>query len=113
MIQRSWMMIVPRCCELVQDHALPDQEAGERDDERGNADERDDRALDSADQRADCDGDQHREDAVHLPAAAGELELGHDQCPDAREVADREVDLAEQEHEDDAVREHARCPRSA
>src|SRR5262249_49940663 len=93
--------------ERVQDHALPDQEAGERDDERGNPDEGDDRPLAATDRRAGRDRDQHREDAVRLPAAAGELELSHDQRPDTCEVADREVDLAEQEYEDDAVREHA------
>ena len=39
-------------------------------------------------------------------AAARQLQLGDDERPDPGEVADREVDLAEQEHEDDAEREH-------
>src|SRR4051812_32440128 len=97
----------PALLKLVQDHSLPDQEARERDDERGDADECDDRALDAADRGADGDSEQHRQDAAHLVLAARELELGHDQGPDPREIADREVDLAQQEHEDDAVGEHA------
>ena len=59
------------------------------------------------------DRDQHREDAVQLMAAAGQLQLGDDQRADAGHVADREVDLAEQEHEDDAEREHRRAGASA
>src|SRR5207244_12980017 len=73
-----------RSSDLVQDHALPDQEAGERDDERGNADERDDRPLHATDYGADGDGGQYREDAVRLPTAAGKLELRHDERSDAR-----------------------------
>ena len=61
----------------------------------GTPTERHDRTLDAADRGADRHGGQHREDAVRLPAAAGELELGYHQRADAREVADREVDLTE------------------
>ncbi len=39
-------------------------------------------------------------------AAPRQLQLGDDERPDPGEVADGEVDLAEQEHEDDAEREH-------
>ena len=44
-----------------------------------------------------------------LVAAAGQLELGDRHRREAAQVADREVDLAEQEDEDDAVREHGRA----
>ena len=46
-----------------------------------------------------------------VPARPGQLELRDDQRADAGEVADREVDLAEQQHEDDAVGEHRRAGR--
>src|SRR5438270_10781588 len=41
-------------------------------------------------------------------AAPGELELSHREGADPGDVADREIDLAEQEDEDDAVSEHRR-----
>ncbi len=56
--------------ELVQDHALPDQKTGERDDERRDADERDDRPLHAADHCAGGDRDHHRQDAVQLVPAS-------------------------------------------
>ena len=62
-----------------------------------------------ADRGADGDRDHHREQAVDLVAAARKLQLRHDERADAGEVADREVDLAEQQHEDDAEREHRRA----
>ena len=37
-----------------------------------------------------------------------ELELGDGDRGEPAQVADREVDLTEQEHEDNAIREHAR-----
>ena len=88
------------------DHALPDLIAGERDDERGHADERHDRALERADQRACADRERDREQARELVRAARQRQLGDDDARDAADVADREVDLADQEHEDDAVGEH-------
>src|SRR6478752_2291777 len=97
--------------QRIQDHTLEDQKTAERDDERGNADERDDRALHGADHGTSGDGDEHREEAVHLQASTGKLELRGDHRTDAGDVADREVDLAEEEHEDDAVREQRRARR--
>ena len=41
-------------------------------------------------------------------ARARQLQLGDDDAGDAADVADREVDLADQEHEDDADRDHGR-----
>ncbi len=49
-------------------------------------------AMPGPDSRANC--------------AARQLELGDDEGGDTAEVADREVDLAEEEDEDDAVGEH-------
>ena len=65
-----------------------------------------------ADRGADGDRDDHRDDAVQLVAAARKLELRDDERADAGEVADREVDLAEQQHEDDAEGEHRRAGAS-
>jgi hypothetical protein len=84
-----------RLFELLQDHALPDQEARERDDERRDADESDDRALSNADHGTDRDRGDHGEQPVDLMAAAGQLELRNGQGADPGHVADREVDLAE------------------
>ena len=42
-------------------------------------------------------------------AAVGRLELGGDDAGDAAQVGDREVDLADQQHEDDAEGEHRRA----
>ena len=41
-------------------------------------------------------------------AAPRQLQLRHDERTDAREVPDRQVDLAEQQHEDDTEGEHRR-----
>ncbi len=114
LIQWSWMRIVPLHLEQVQDHALEDQQAGERDDERGHADPGHDRALPCAEGRHDSDRDGDREQSRYrrddpegrVVVTAGKLELGDRHRREAAEVADREVDLAEQEDEDDAVRQH-------
>ena len=90
----------------MQDHALPDQEARERDDERRDADLGDDRALAEADHGGEGDREGDGDDARIVVRATGQLELGDRKRGDAAEVADREVDLAEQEDEDDAVGEH-------
>src|SRR5438046_7665207 len=42
-------------------------------------------------------------------AATGQLELRHGQRRDSAQVPDREVDLAQQQHEDDAEGEHCRA----
>ena len=52
------------------------------------------------------DRERDREHAAVLVGAAGQRELGDDDARDAADVADREVDLADQEHEHDAVGEH-------
>ena len=86
------------------DHALPDLVAGERDDERRHADEGDERALEGADQRAHRHGEEDRDDPRDL-VPVRESQLRDDDARDAADVADREVDLADQEDEDDAVGE--------
>ena len=50
-----------------------------------------------------------RQQPADLVPAAGQLELGNRDGTDAGDVADREVDLAEQEDEDDAEGEHRRA----
>ena len=102
------MTIEPGFCENPQDHALPDQEAGERDDERRDTHPRDDRALPQADHGANGNGGRYRQQPVDLVPAAGQLELGNRDGTDAGHVADREIDLPDQEDEDDAEGEHRR-----
>ena len=100
--------------EHLQDGALPDQEARERDHERRHADLCHDRSLSRADRADDEDSNQYREPSGHggdervrkVVVAAGQLELGDRQGRDPAQVPDREVDLAQQEDEDDAVGEH-------
>ena len=96
--------------DRLEDDALPDLEAGERDDERRHADERHDRALERADRHARDERSEDRDEPVVLMRAARELELRDDHARDAADVADREVDLTDQEDEDDAVGEQ-RDPR--
>ena len=55
------MMITPRSSRTLQDHALPDQEPCQGDDERRHADLRDDRSLRRADHGDDGEPDQDRE----------------------------------------------------
>ena len=96
--------------EHLQDDSLPDQEPGERDDERRDADLGHDRALGAADERAQAHRDRDRDElAGVLVAAARELELGDGQGRYPAQVPDREVDLAEQEDEDDAEGEHGQA----
>ena len=84
------------------DHALPDLVARERDHERRHADEGDEGALERADQRARRNGQEDRDDPRDLvPVRQGQLR--DDDPGDAADVADREVDLADQEDEDDTV----------
>ena len=67
----------------LQDHALPDLEARERDDERRHADQRDDRALERADRRAGGERAEDRDQAVVLVTAPGQLELRDHDARDA------------------------------
>ena len=58
--------------------------------------------------RTNGDAGQHRQQPVDLVPAAGPLELGNCDGADPGHVADREIDLPEQEDEDDAEGEHRR-----
>ena len=105
LIVSSWIGIVPPFAEDLQEHALPEEEPGERDDERGQADPRDDRALEDADPGA---GEQRGGDrGPPRPAVRRACEVGHDHPAEAGDEPDREVDLAEQQDEDLAHREQA------
>ena len=87
------------------DHPLPDLVAGERDDECGHADQGDERALKGADQSADPDCGEDRDERRHVPIRSHQRQLGDDDAADAADEADREVDLPDQQDEDDAVGE--------
>src|SRR4029450_4941052 len=76
--------------EDFDDQALRDQEAGERDDERGDADESDDRALDSAVTGPDSNSDRNCHQARVVVVRAGELELSDRDAAEAAQVPDRE-----------------------
>ena len=96
--------------ERLQDHSLPDEQAGERDHEGRHAEEGDERSLGRSDRTAYRERGKDRDQARVLVTRARQLQLGNDDARDAADVADREVDLADQEHEDDADRDdgHAR-----
>src|SRR5581483_10506317 len=88
----------PRLLERVEDHALPNEEPSQGDDERGDAYEGHDRSLGQPDRRADGDrgGHCHEPATGYHVAAAGKHELGGDEGADSGDIADREVDLAEE-----------------
>ena len=81
--------------------ALPCEEAREGDDERRHADQGDERALERADRGTNPDGEQDRDQARDLIALLGLLEQRHGHAANAADVADGEIDLAEQQDEDD------------
>ncbi len=90
------------------DDALPDQEPGERDDERRNADQRHERPLEGADGRRARECDQDAEPPGEArPDRSGLLEQRGDHARHSTDVADRQVDLPDQQHEDDAVGDQA------
>ena len=97
--------------QQLEQHSLPGKQPRERDDERRDADEGDEGALERADQRAGNDCERDAEQALHeiaarqRVAASRQLQLGGDHGRDAAHGSDREIDLPEQEHEDDAVRD--------
>ena len=80
------------------DHdALEAEQAGQRDDERGQPEPGDQRALKRAEGGG---GDKRGED--RRPPRPGDFRLheyGHDGRPDPGDVAQRKIDLAEQQHE--------------
>src|SRR5581483_5046814 len=78
-----------------------------RDDEGGHADQGDDRALEGADDRRRGDRGQDAHPPLQVRAVRP-LQLGDDDARDAADERDRQVDLADQEHEDDAVRDQRR-----
>src|SRR5262249_11285579 len=57
---------------------------------------------------ANGNGGRDRQQPADLVPAAGQLELGNGDGTDAGHVADREIDLPDQEDEDDAEGEHRR-----
>jgi hypothetical protein len=69
-------------------------------------DEGDDRPLNASDRGADGDRERDRDEPGIVVARAGELELGDGDAGDAAHVPDREVDLADEEHEDDTDGDH-------
>ena len=91
--------------EDLQDHALPDEEPGQRDDERRNPHLRNERALCRSDDRDDPERDEDAEPAREV-ATVGELQRGRSQRGNAAQKADREIDLRDQQHEDDTERDH-------
>src|SRR5581483_1537052 len=91
----------------LEDHPVPDLVARERDDEGGHADQGDDRALEGADDRRRGDRGQDAHPPLQVRAVRP-LQLGDDDARDAADERDRQVDLADQEHEDDAVRDQRR-----
>ena len=83
---------------------LPDQQSGERDDERRHADERHDDLQ--RDRSADRDRGGDRDEPRILVSRFRHLQLGdHDACQ-AADVADREVDLADEQDKHDPDRDH-------
>ena len=89
-----------------EDHALEDQEAGQRHDERRHADLRHDRSLTEADEGDDPERQQDRHPAGKVVPGIGELELGDGDRRNAAHVGDREIDLAEQKDEHHPERDH-------
>ncbi len=87
------------------DHALPDLVAREGDDEGRDADERYEGALERPDRSTRGNGEQDGHEPRDLMPGLRQRHLGDDHPRDAADVADREVDLADQEDEDDAVGE--------
>uniref|UniRef100_J1RUT9 Dehydrogenase n=1 Tax=Streptomyces auratus AGR0001 TaxID=1160718 RepID=J1RUT9_9ACTN len=79
--------------------AAPAEEAGQRDDEGRHTDFGEKEPVQGADGQSRDDGDQDREPVVD---ALGDAEDGPHGRADTRHRADRQVDLAEQQHEDDA-----------
>ncbi len=95
----------PAFAEDLQEYPLPEEEAGERDDERGQTDPRDDRSLEHADSRA---GEERgRNCRIPGPAVGRAREVGHDHPAEAGDEPDREVDLAEEQDEDLPHRQQA------
>ena len=92
--------------EYVQDHALPDEQSGERDDERRHAHERDERSLGAADRGSAEDCDRDRDQTREVVPRARNLQLGDEDSREAADVADGKVDLADQQDEDDADGDH-------
>ena len=93
----------------MQDQALADQQPGERDHERGHTDEGDDRPLNQSDHDAGQDCERQCDETGVFVAGARLHELGDGDARETAHEADREVDLADQEDEDDAERDHGRA----
>ena len=117
LIHLFWIRIVPRTSRSWRISALEDQQPGQRDDERRYADLGHDRPLSGAEGADDGDGEEDREECAYrrddregpVVVRPRELELGDGDRGEPAQVSDREIDLTEQQHEDDAVREHARA----
>ena len=85
---------------------MADEQPSERDHERGNADEGDDRSLNQPDHEAGQDREPECDKTRVLVAGPRLLEIGDGHAPEPADKADREVDLADQEHKDDADRDY-------
>ena len=83
--------------EDAQQLSLPEQEPGQRDHERGQADAGDDRSLQQADAGAGQQRGAHRRH--QRPAVMWAQRGRHDRRAQAGHEADRQVDLAKQQHE--------------
>src|SRR5256885_2533010 len=92
--------------ENLQDQALTDEQPRKRDHERGDADEGDDRSLNQPDHQAGQDREAECDKTRVLVAGPRLLEIGDGHAPEPADKADREVDLADQEYEDDPDRDH-------
>src|SRR4051794_34651701 len=82
-------------------HAVPGEQAGQRDDERRHADLRDDQPLEDPDREARGERDEDRGPGAQLVVAVGDQEQRRRHAGDAADVADGQVDLAQQQDEDD------------
>ena len=90
--------------EHVEQRSLPDQEPGERDHERRNAEAGEERALHQADRHPAQHAGGDRE--VRVPAVL-DVEHRHHRGRETADGADREVDLPQQQHVHDADRDQA------
>jgi len=104
MMVGSVMLTVPVSREHLQQDALERQQPGQGDDERRHPEPRGDQPLEQPDGRSGHDAGRDRQ--VGRPAVLG-AQHSRDRRRHAAHGTDREVDLAEQQHQHDADRDQA------